>query len=274
MITYSLSDFILQVWSFEFDEKRSIPDKKDKTGQIPSEFRVHNLKAFIGTGLICGLFTVIGIPLALGLCPTVPNCTASREVLGTAVANVHPGFDLAFEDYIHSQQLESKAHSFKGNKGYSVVKNLVQPHTYHFIERWASKEDLDEWIKRVGDEVFSQPAIVNLLVDGHLHNLTGYENFQSSSCRNTTFGGVIIHVGSNCDKVWSIVSDWSDCSWMIGCKYTVIDPKTNYRTIYNVDGSTLEVALRKKDQLNHELVYEVMRPSGNASQPPTYSLTT
>jgi quinol monooxygenase YgiN len=257
-VSAPITHILYMVWSIDVDKKRSEPDEKDKTGQLPPAFRVNNLKTFLGLGFICGLITIVGVPLSMGVCPTAPNCVPSREITGTSVAVVQPGFDLAFEDYIYSQQLQSKALAFKGNKGYSLVKDLMHPHTYRFIEHWESKEHVDEWLAQVGSKVFSQPALMNLLVGGHLQQLTGYVNLLPSSCRNTSHGGVVIDVKSSCDRVWSVVSDWSDCSWVIGCKFAVVDRSTNIRSLHIEDGSRVDMALHKLDQLNHELVYEIV----------------
>lgn len=221
---------------------------------------MENLRIFLGLGFLCGLITIVGVPLSLGRCPQVSNCVASREITGTSVAVVHPGFELAFEDYIDSEQLVSKAVSFKGNKGYSLLKDVINPHTYRFIERWESKEHLDDWIAQVGSKVFSQPALMNLLVGGKLQQLTGFVNPVHSSCRNTSNGGVVIDVKSTCDRVWSIISDWADCSWVIGCKYATVDHNTNVRTLHVTDGSTVDVALLKLDKTSLELVYEIVSP--------------
>ena len=185
------------------DECRRVPDEKakDKIGLVPSEFRVGKVKTFLGFGFVCGLITIVGIPLCMGLCPTTPNCIPSKEIIGTSIAVVQPGFELAFEDYIHAQQLESKARAFKGNKGYELVKDLMYPNSYRFIEHWESKEHLDEWISQVGSKVFSQPALKNLLVNGSLQQLSGYANLLPSSCRNSSYGGITVKVKSSCDKV-------------------------------------------------------------------------
>jgi len=257
---------LVQNWSFKVDTLRNDTANKDKTRQVPAIFRVRNLKVFVTIGAILGFGTILGISHALGTCPNVPSCLPSPEITGTCEAIVRPGFELAFEDYIDSQQLVSKAHAFKGNRGYSLVRDLTHPNNYRFIEHWATKKDLDEWVTQVGSRVFSQPALVNLLVGGQLQRLTGYASLQPGECRGYVNGGVSVNVDSSCGTVWSVVSNWSDCSWMIGCKYAVVDPKTNIRTLHNDDGTTGAMILRKSDGAERELIYEVIEPSGHVAE--------
>ena len=68
-------------------------------------------------------------------------------------------------------------------------------------------------------------------------------------------------MNGSCDKVWSVVSNWSDCSWVIGCNYAVIDLKEpTVRELHMKNGAAVSEALRKLDTEGPELIYEALRP--------------
>ena len=73
--------------------------EKDKTGIIPAKYRVHNIKVFIAVSFVCGFLTVAVLPALMDTCAISKSCVPSQEIVGTSVAVVQPGFELAFEDY-------------------------------------------------------------------------------------------------------------------------------------------------------------------------------
>ena len=253
--------FCVQFWSFEFDDCKEAAVEKDKPADvIPTEYRVKRVVWFLLAGFALGLLPLVALPMQYGLCPSTPECDPSQNVVGTCVAVVHPDFDLAFQDLVASRKLIERARPAKGNLGYELIKDLQTPNTYRFIEHWDSKANLQAWMAHISP-LFQEPAMKNLLVGGGLQQFGLNTYYQPSSCRKDTWGAVDIRVNASCDKVWSVVSNWSDCTWVIGCDYAVIGVKEpNVRELHMKNGATVSVVLRKLDANGPELMYEVLRP--------------
>ena len=235
--------------------------EKDKPADvIPSEYRVPRVVWFLLAGFALGLVPLVGVPIQLGLCPATPQCEPAQSVVGTCVAVVHPSFDLAFQDLVASRRLVERARLAKGNLGYELIKDAQTSNTFRFIEHWDSKANMQAWITQIGP-LFQEPAMKNLLVGGGLQQFGLHTYYQPSECRKDTWGAVDIHVNGSCDKVWSVVSNWSDCTWVIGCNYAVINVKEpTVRELHMKNGGMVSEALRKLDAEGPELIYEVLRP--------------
>ena len=249
------------MWSFEFDDCKAAAEEKDKPADIiPSEYRVKRVAWFLVAGFTLGLVPLFVVPLLLGFCPTTPQCEHNPSVVGTRVAVVHPGADLAFQDFVSSHKLIEDGRAAKGNLGYEVIKDFQTPNAFRFIEHWDSKVNLEAWMTHV-DPLFHQPAMKNLLVGEHLQQFGLYSYYQPSGCRDVTWGFVDINVNAGCDKVWSVVSNWSDCTWVVGCDYAVVNKnEPMVRDLHMKDGTKVVVELRKLDAGGRELIYEVLRP--------------
>ena len=197
----------------------------------------------------------------IGFCPATPHCTHKTDVIGTSVAVVHPGFDVAFEDLVAARNLVESAQVAKGNRGYELVKDIQNPNTFRFVEHWDSAVNRNAWLEKVHTAVFEEPAMKNLLVGGKLSHFEVHSHYQPSECRDSVAGAISFDVAASCDKLWGVVSNWSDCTWVSGCLYAVPDPRNNSRVLHMQTGSTFHQVLRKIDVSDRELIYEEA-PSG------------
>eukprot|EP00731_Ephydatia_muelleri_P024299 Em0016g570a len=171
--------------------------------------------------------------------------------MGTSVAVVHPGFGIAFQDMVSSKRLVERARAAKGNLEYELYGDVQDLDTFRFVEHWASRESLQAWMTEI-HPLFQESAMKNLLAGEKLQQFGGYSYYQS-------------------------MSNWSDCSWVIGCDYAVIT-EPNTRRLHMKDGSTVHGprgAPRKLDKGNRKLVYEVLQPfqgyTGSVNTPDTGS---
>ena len=264
----------MQWWSFEFDDlKKEATEKEKPADVIPTELRAKYIIWFLVAGYSLGLVPLVAVPFAMGPCPDTPHCAGSTTIMGTSVAVVHPGFGIAFQDMVSSKRLVERARAAKGNLEYELYRDVQDPDTFRFVEHWASRESLQAWMTEI-HPLFQESAMKNLLVGEKLQQFGGYSYYQSSECRSVDSGAIFFEVGASCDKVWSVVSNWSDCSWVIGCDYAVIT-EPNTRRLHMKDGSTVLEVLRKLDKGNKELVYEVLQPfqgyTGSVKTPDTGS---
>eukprot|EP00731_Ephydatia_muelleri_P024301 Em0016g572a len=248
-------------------------EKEKPADVIPTELRAKYIIWFLVAGYSLGLVPLVAVPFAMGPCQDTPHCAGSTAIMGTSVAVVHPGFGIAFQDMVSSKRLVERARAAKGNLEYELYGDVQDPDTFRFVEHWASRESLQAWMTEI-HPLFQESAMKNLLVGEKLQQFGGYSYYQSSECRSVDSGAIFFEVGASCDKVWSVVSNWSDCSWVIGCDYAVIT-EPNTRRLHMKDGSTVLVVLRKLNKGNKELVYEVLQPfqgyTGSVNTPDTGS---
>ena len=236
---------------------------KDKpTNVLPQDLRVKNVVWFLVIGFLLGLVPLIGLPASLGFCATTPHCTPKGAIVATSVAVVHPGFEVAFEDMIAFRKLIEKARVAKGNRGYEIIHaDLSDRRKFRIIEHWDSAANRGIWLKDVHDPTFEEPSIRSLLVGEKLQESETYiSHYQPSECRKVASGAVDIHLDASCDRVWSVVSNWSDCTWVAGCLYAVQGAKINARVLHTNEGDTLSEVYHKLDAKERELIYEVVQP--------------
>jgi len=229
-------------------------------GVLPDNYRVSGLKYYLAAGFVVGLVVLVGSPLAMR-CPDNPLCHPSSRIIGTSIATVYPGGGKAFEDLIAQSKLVSRARQQPGNIGYELVRDSANPDSYQFIEHWYTIEQLQTWIQGYPQTLFRDPAMINLLVGGKLHDLTGHVNLLPATCSKVETGLIHFDVNATCNTVWKVVSDWSNCKWVIGCEYAVVDnldPKL--RQLQFGNAPTVDVILREMDGAAKTLTYEILRP--------------
>jgi len=106
--------------------------------------------------------------------------------------------------------------------------------------------------------------MVNLLVGGKLHDLSGHSNLLPAACAKVETGLIFFDVNASCNTVWSVVSDWSNCKWVSGCKYAVLDKADALIRHLNIGNSqTVDMALRQKSDSDKTLTYEMLQPMPN-----------
>eukprot|EP00731_Ephydatia_muelleri_P001425 Em0001g1425a len=140
-------------------------------------------------------------------------------------------------------------------------KDLSDRRKFRIIEHWDSAANRSIWLKDVHDPTFEEPSIRSLLVGEKLQESETYiSHYQPSECRKVASGAVDIHLDASCDRVWSVVSNWSDCTWVAGCLYAVQGAKVNARVLHTNEGDTLSEVYHKLDAKERELIYEVVQP--------------
>jgi quinol monooxygenase YgiN len=261
-LTVPTTHMLYMHWSIVFDRIRADSTIKDNpSGVLPKRLRVTQPVLILVVAFALGLIPLALIPkVILGDCVDDVTCPASDVIVGTAVATVHPGFGPAFEDWVAKNDLVNKARAQKGNSYYQMNVNRQNPNEYRFVEHWASREALNGWLSGFPKQMFSNKITRNLLVGGKLA-VQGYQPTKPARCitkDETVDGSLYMHTGASCDKVWSVMGDWTTCSWVIGCDYTTVskeDPKV--RTLFAGKYKTKEIRHAHSDK-DKTFTYEVL----------------
>jgi len=255
-ISAVITHVLYTLWGPKFDDKM-VPSSKDADDhKIPQKFLAKGMTSKLVVGFFLGL-----IPL-LGIVAHTPVCPAPTLLTGTTIADVYPGLGDAFVDQIAAFDLVAKARAAKGNVDYHFYRNLQNPNEFRFIETWKSQQDVQEWVTGYPQKVFSDPTVTQLLVGGTL-KIQGAYLVIPPAVKPLHHGGVHFTMGSTCDKIWNVMSNWSDCSWVIGCAEASVDPKDP--TIRKLDFPGAHTVTEKLVDLNKydkSLKYTMVKPEG------------
>lgn len=233
---------------------------------LEDKLRIKDVKKYLIAGFVAGQIALVALPtLVLGECAPPPQCVPDGIITGTSIASVHPGMGQAFEDLVATTKLIERARSAPGNLDYQLHANVQDPNEFRFVEQWASREALENWVtKGAPAEIFASPNMKGLLVGGELKNMQGYYDYPKEQCHAKANGGVTFDVGSSCSKVWKVVGDWGNCDWVVGCKYASVvpnpggDPK---RVLSMENGQDLTVYQRQYSEVARKMIYEVSEPA-------------
>jgi len=154
-------------WSVGFDEeKRAIQDQdmrrrhisRDEANTLENGDVLERPGKTLAVCWIIGLFFLVGIPqYVLSPCPPNNFCTADPTFYGTAVVQVYPGLEQAFEDRLEKYKLIQKGQSASGNIEYQFTRSLSNPSQYRFFEVWSSIKDVEAWINSgIPSQVFRE----------------------------------------------------------------------------------------------------------------------
>jgi quinol monooxygenase YgiN len=238
---------------------------------------------FVGC-LMAGLASVVILPQSLTPIRSTIYSPHGHQfvetsVIGTSVAKVHYGLGEAFLDHIESTQLITSARRAPGNLQYDLHRNIQNPDEFRFVEVWITKQALEDWLKNgKPKEIFGDDKITrSLLFNQTLFDLEAYQRLYPASqsiSRDATYipivppqiipskGGIHFEVVSSCDKVWSIISNISDCTWVLGCKSAIvdeIDPDVRYMTM--MDDSKITMRFLKLNSSQYSLNYNLKENS-------------
>jgi heme-degrading monooxygenase HmoA len=190
-----------------------------------------------------------------------------------AIASVHPGLGPAFKDRVAHHRLLETARAAKGSVAYELLENVFNPDEFRFVETWSSMEALQHWTGGFPQKLFGKDGdeyLMNMLVGGKLQ-MTHWSNKDHASALPSAYkqavlaakpskGGVQATFKKSCESMWSVIGNWEDCSWVIGCKQAVLDkedPKLRYLTM----GGGFELAVRLLDMKEHGLAYQITKPA-------------
>jgi quinol monooxygenase YgiN len=203
-----------------------------------------------------GLIPLVGIGLHAG------SCQAPTVLTGTALARVNPGLGDAFVDRIAQFKLVETAKETPGCVDYVLTRNIQNPDEFRFVEKWESVGAVTAWMEKgLPTELFrNDPIMRQLLVGGQLQVQGAYVNVQMP--KTVSHGGVTFTMGRSCEMVWKVVGNWSDCSWVIGCKHTRVHNETS-RTLHFVNNRQVDVTLLELDNEDMSLKYTVPGYGGN-----------
>jgi quinol monooxygenase YgiN len=221
---------IYYVWGQRFDKRCNAK------GDIEPRFMVGGAKFKLAIGFCMGLIPLIGIASHSG------SCLAPTVLTGTTVARVNPGLGDAFIDRIAQFKLVETAKDADGCIDYVLARNIQDPDEFRFIEKWESAEAVTQWMQQgLPVELFrNDPVMHQLLVGGKLQVQGAYMDVQPP--KEIARGGVAFSMGSACTKVWDVVGNWNDCSWVIGCTRAEVHNAT-VRTLHFKNGQQLKCTL-------------------------------
>lgn len=207
------------VWGQAFDARCN-----DK-GDMEQRFMVKGYKFKMATAFAIGFIPLVGVASHSG------SCQAPTVLTGTTLARVNPGLGDAFIDRIAQFKLVETARKAPGNVDYVLARNIQNPDEFRFIEKWESAEAVTQWItKGLPVEIFREdPVMHQLLVGGKLEVQGAYMDVQPRA--QIAHGGLAFTLGSPCAKVWGVVGNWHDCSWVIGCTKAHVHNATS-RTLH------------------------------------------
>lgn len=196
---------IYYVWGQRFDA--ACNDK----GDMEQRFMVSGARFKMATAFAMGFIPLVGIAAHAG------SCEAPTVLLGTTLARVQPGMGDAFRDRIAHFKLVETALETPGCVDYVLTRNIQNPDEFRFLEKWETAEAVTQWIdKGLPVEVFRNDAVMRqLLIGGQLVIQGAYMDVVPPQA--IEHGGLAFSVGSACPRVWGVVGNWSDCSWVIGC---------------------------------------------------------
>jgi len=235
-------------WSVGFDEeKRAIQDQdmrrrhisRDEANTLENGDVLERPGKTLAVCWIIGLFFLVGIPqYVLSPCPPNNFCTADPTFYGTAVVQVYPGLEQAFEDRLEKYKLIQKGQSASGNIEYQFTRSLSNPSQYRFFEVWSSIKDVEAWINSgIPSQVFREDGPMAFIMNGTIE-VAGYQKPYPGSCKDKAQLGFHVEVKASCQQVWNVVTNFKDCSWIQGCRYASIDPKNpDLRNLSMTDGS-------------------------------------
>lgn len=223
---------IYYVWGQRVDKRW------DTAGNIEPRFMVKSAKFKMAMAFGMGLIPLLGISSHSG------SCIAPTALTGTTIARVNPGLGDAFIDRIAQFKLVETAKEADGCIDYVLTRNIQDPDEFRFIEKWESAEAVTQWMQRgLPVELFrNDPVMHQLLVGGQLQVQGAYMDVQTP--KEVTHGGVWFTMGAKCDKVWSVVGNWSDCSWVIGCTRAEV-LKPTLRVLHFGEATNLTVTLHE-----------------------------
>jgi quinol monooxygenase YgiN len=237
-------------WGIAFDAKAR------EDGVIPEKQKISKMSHYLVAGFIVGFIVLVGSPIIIGTCIPTPACDQSPIITGTSVAQVHPGFGPAFEDLIAQHGLEEKAKAADGNLFYEIVRNAYDPNQYRVNEKWRDITALQAWLAGFPDSFFATPEMKSLLVGEELQDMAGHIYPIPAECKKRAFGAVATDVAGSCDDVWAVVSNLSDCRWVIGCRFSTVKVQDDgiLWTLNMADGRNL-VRNAHLDLAKRQLVY-------------------
>eukprot|EP00300_Choanocystis_sp_HF-7_P020091 c20507_g1_i1.p1 GENE.c20507_g1_i1~~c20507_g1_i1.p1 ORF type:complete len:586 (+),score=119.11 c20507_g1_i1:254-2011(+) len=256
IITHS----IYYVFSVEFDAKCH-----PKQWHMDQRFMATGMRSKFIFGFAMGLIPLIGVPYHTG------NCPSPEFILGTTAGTVHSGLGDAFAEKLAIAGLAEKARSFEGNLGYELFRNVQNPDEFRFVERWESVHAVEKWLSEgPAHGVFQDPVVKQLLQGGGLGSKAGYRPVHQSSDSShsrpsetrSRVGGIYFEFGSECASVWRVISDWSNCSWVVGCTNARVHPDNS--TLRDLFFGTRKITenLDYKDDTLMELKYTLVSPGG------------
>lgn len=214
---------IYYVWGQAFDARC------DTKGNMEQRFMVTHYKFKMATSFAIGFIPLVGIAAHAG------SCEAPTVLTGTSVARVNPGLGDAFADRVAYFKLVETARTTPGNVGYVLARNVQNPDEFRFIEKWESVEAVTQWVTTgLPVTVFHKdPVMQQLLVGGRLEVQGAYMDVPLLKGGDDAIahGGVAFSLGSPCTKVWGVVGNWHDCSWIIGCTKVHVHSATS-RTLH------------------------------------------
>jgi len=235
---------IYYVWGQQFDKRCN-----DK-GDMEQRFMVKDMKFKIVVSFFLGLIPLLGIAANAG------NCQSPSLLTGTSLARVNPGLGDAFIDRIAQYGLVETARKAPGCIDYVLTRNIQNPDEFRFYEKWDSAESVTKWMKQgLPVEVFRNDLVMKQLLVGEAIEVQGaYVNVQTP-VKPLKNGGVHFTMGSSCKKIWKVISNWNECSWIIGCKRAQVDSKDKSLRTLHFEHTQMQQGLLDQDDGGMSLSY-------------------
>jgi quinol monooxygenase YgiN len=228
---------------------------------LPDNLRIPHtvLKTVLIVGFGCTLLSILTLVILpqkiMGRCTEAPNtCRPQSYVTAVSIAHLRPGFGSAFEEAIESALLVKEARTRDGNIQYEVLRERQSPDEYRILQKWAGHGDYEAFVNEVEKKVFGSPVMKGILVGGKIIPQEELSTAAPAHCLGKAHGAFSTLFKSNCNQVWSVFSNWSDCTWISGCAYVTLNGAT--RAVHRSDGTiSTNETLQNLDVATKTLLY-------------------
>lgn len=220
-VSVPITHLIYAVWAWNCFDKQAWP-KRDGDFDLPEKLTLP-LRVVRRVFISCFVLAIIFFgcaPKVLGPCASAlihDNCEYREEYTVSSIANVQPGFQLAFKEWVTSQNIEKQAKGLQGNIDFEVMYDYGNQSRYQMISKWDSLGAYDNW-KGLSVAWFESAEFQRMLVNGKMKSKGPFVS-EPPSCALKGSSAASFAVKNQCDKVWTIIDDYHMCFWIPNCEY-------------------------------------------------------
>lgn len=290
-ISVPITHFLYAIWSWDKFDINAYAEatKNDDDGEQepPTEFilpdkytlPLSRVRKVFGFSLAIAVIFFSSAPKILGPCPSEfeRDCPFTEEYTVISNANVEPGFQIGFTNWIASKGLVEKARRIPGNVAYTVLRDYTNHSQYQLISKWDSLGAYDVW-KDESASWLESADLRRMLVGGKMKTVGPFAA-QPPTCKLRESGAESFVVKSNCANVWKIIKSHNSCFWIPNCDYASVrrtdDPRDGSALMANLEMNDGRILKAKRFISNDiaKVTYEVLESDALMGFSGTLSMT-